>query len=130
MARMWRGPNADQKRAASDPLHGAIARRCGRLGIFFQTDSETGRHAEVYTISTPGGRCGTYFRHDIGEAHGPDPWATALHVALEFTPFDADLMAQYHAYLDRKLGEIESDCHLLDVRLGGALDELLAGVRA
>jgi hypothetical protein len=130
MARMWKGPNAEHKRAMSDPLYAAIARRCGRLGIFFKTDIETGRKAQAFKLETPGGRCGTLFQHDIGEASGPDPWATALHVAIKFTPFDTELLAQYGAYLDNKLDEIESEFHLLGTRLGGTIDELRACVRA
>lgn len=129
MTRMWRGPNAELRQAQNDPLYAEIWRRCGRLGVSAQTDTETGTRAEVFTVKPASGRCGTLFRHDLGEASGPDPWATALHVALKFTPLDAELISQYGRYLDRQLDDLGFTLRQV-LKLDVPIEDLIASVRA
>ena len=128
MSKMWKGPTAEMQRANNDPLFTWIVRRCGKLNVNMSMTLD-GRHAEVFTVQPAGGRCGTLFRNDIGEADGPDPWATALHVALAHTPLDADLLQQYGHYLDREIDEISKVLGRV-LKLDVEVEDLIASVRA
>ncbi len=116
MSKMWRGPSDSLKAAYSDPLATAMTRRCGRLGIFFNIQHD-GRKAEVFTLR------GDY-KVPAGEMQGGDPLNVILNVALQHTPFDADLRSQAEALLARRTDEVIDAISDLNRRLPVALEDI------
>lgn len=118
MTRMWRGPCEALRAAYSDPLWGAIHRRGGRLHIAC-TVTDDGRFADFYRIEKINGE---WYRFDLGRVKGGDPYFTVLAGYRRFTPLDAELIEQNHAYIERQAESIVFDGHSISIKLGQAVD--------
>lgn len=115
MSKMWHGPSAALKSAQESPLYRRITRRCGSEGIFF-TMAPDGRSAEVFTIRE-------YRKYPLGVVNGSGPFGTALTIARDRTPLDAELIAQNVEYLEMASAEIVELFGLYD-RIEAAMAEL------
>lgn len=119
MTRMWRGPCDALKAASSDPLWAAIHRRGGRLGVFCNVTHD-GKLASFFSVEKIRGE---YYQRDIGQARSDgDPYFAVLAGFRQFTPLDPELIALNASYIGRLADEIESDCHMLAVKLDKAVD--------
>lgn len=127
-AKTWTGPSAQMRKAHNDSLFAEIVRRCGRHGINFDMTHD-GQGATLFTLEQARGRCGTWFKNEFGTAGGRDPWATALHIALDHTPLDAELLDQYSRYLDRELDDLSFELRGI-LKLEVHFEDLIASVRA
>lgn len=119
MARMWRGSCEALKRASADPLWAAIHRRGGRLQIACTVERD-GRSASFFRVEKIRGE---WYQYDLGRSEGGDPYSTVLAGFRKFTPLDAELVQQNHAYVERMAHEIADDCQYLVRKLGQCADE-------
>lgn len=124
MPRMWRGHNAELKAAEANPLWALLHRRNGKINISCNVDSQDNT-AEFYRIEQGSGRCGTWFRYDLGEVKGVDPMFNCLWGSHRFTPADAELFSLHYQVILGRLDEITTELAALD-KLDHALDEFLA----
>lgn len=118
MTRMWRGPCEGLKAAENDPLWVAIHRRGGRHLVSCNVALD-GRSADFFRLEKIGG---AWHRRDLGSVGGRDPFSTALAGYRRFTPFDADLVRQNHAYIERMAEEISFQCSTAIDKLAAAVD--------
>jgi hypothetical protein len=122
MARMWRGPTAELKKAEADPLWAAIHRRAGRLNVFCDAEHD-GRTAKFFKLEK---RSDGWYRIELDTVRGADPMLTALWGAHRFTPLDAELLQLHHTYLERLAEEIAHDGGSVVLKLGQAVDQFLS----
>lgn len=118
MARMWKGPCESLKAAGADPLWAAIHRRAGRLNIACNVESD-GRSATFFRVEKIRGE---WYSFDLGRVQGGDPYFTVLAGYRQFTPLDAELIAQNCAYIARQAEEIDIACLTLAGTLSAAVD--------
>jgi len=119
MTRMWRGPCDALKATSSEPLWAAIHRRGGRLNVACHVEHD-GRSASFFRVEKIRGE---WYQFDLGRVHGGDPYSTVLEGFRRYTPLDAELLQQNHAYVERLAGEIGDDCAYLVRKLGQCADE-------
>lgn len=128
MPKMWRGPSADLKAATSHPIYDRVARRAAKQGIFFyDEDVESGCTILVRTVERAGGRCGTWFWHDLGRVSGHDPIFVMLWASHAYTDVDQELFALHQEYLVGQIEKlVDDDLHSIGRDLPRAVDEFLA----
>lgn len=129
MPKIWRGPCAELIADSARHLSNRLHRRASRYAISY-TPALDGRSAEVSRIEQ---RRDGWYAVPLGATHGQDVLNLWLNIALEHTPFDAELAEiMFEAVLTRA-ESLADDLRAFVKQLGGRLDDLsdaLASVRA